>query len=266
MSARTLILAYHAIEAGPAPLCIDPSTFRAHLDLIAEAPVRVIGLDRLREELRAGGPHERSVALTFDDGFASVAEHAAPLLLERRIPATVFCVAGHLGGVNEFASDPPSAPKLPLAGAATLAELAAAGFGLGSHGTAHLPLELADADEALLRREIVDSRATLEQRIGSRVDWFAHPYGSPPGPRGRALIERTYAGACGDGLRSVRPGDSAHALPRVDAHYLRHPALMRRALAGDGGAYFRLRRLGARARRAVRRDFVAPAPTAGPPR
>ena len=262
MNTTALVLAYHAVEPGPAPLWIEPSRFRQHLDLIVESRVRAISLDQLAGELRAGGPHAPSVAVTFDDAFASVAKHAAPLLVERGIPATIFCVAGHVGGVNDFASDPPATPKRPLAGIRALAELAEAGFELGSHGTAHVPLELADADPGLLRREIVDSRLSLEQRIGCRVRWFAHPYGSRPGPIGRALIERTYAGACGDGIRAVEAGADPYALPRVDAHYLRRPALLRRALGGDG-SYLWLRRLGARARRTARRDFVARAARPG---
>jgi peptidoglycan/xylan/chitin deacetylase (PgdA/CDA1 family) len=255
VSARALVLAYHAIESGPSPLCIEPSLLREHLDLIGEAPVRVLSLDQLVEEARSEGPLEPGVAVTFDDGFASVAEQAAPLLLERGIPATVFCVAGHLGGVNDFASDSPGSPKRRLAGVGTLRELVAGGFELGSHGTAHLPLEQADGDEELLRREIVDSRLALEELLGCPVRWFAHPYGSPPGPRGRALIEGNYTGACAHGLRTVQTGDDRYALPRVDAHYLRRPALLRRALEGDA-LYLRLRRFGARARRMVRRDFV----------
>ena len=108
MSARALVLTYHAIEPGPGPLCMEPSLFSAQLDLISEARVRLLTLDRLAEELGAGGPGEPSVALTFDDGFASVAEEAAPMLAERGIPATVFCVAGHLGGLNDWPTEPAS--------------------------------------------------------------------------------------------------------------------------------------------------------------
>jgi peptidoglycan/xylan/chitin deacetylase (PgdA/CDA1 family) len=256
MSARALVLTYHAVEAGPPPLCIDPALLRAHLDVIAESGVRAIGLGELADDLRRGGPKKPSVAITFDDGFASVPDTAAPLLLDRGIPATLFCVAGHLGSQNDFATDPPSAPKLPLANADSLAAMVAEGFDLGSHGTQHTPLKLADEDPAALRREIVASKEALEQETGHRVAWFAPPYGSRPGPHGRALIEATYEGACGDGLRLVDASADPYRVPRVDAHYLRRPALLRWVLGGGRG-YLPLRRLGARARRTVRQDFVA---------
>jgi peptidoglycan/xylan/chitin deacetylase (PgdA/CDA1 family) len=255
MSATALVLTYHAVEEGPPPLCIDPGLFRAHLDVIDESRVRTVGLGQLADELRRGGPGEPSLALTFDDGFASVADAAAPLLIERRIPATIFCVAGHLGRHNDFPTDSASAPKLPLASGSALADLSAEGLDLGSHGMEHTPLEFAEDDQAALRREIVDSRELLEQETGHDIAWFAHPYGSPAGPTGRALIEGAYDGACGDGLRPVTAGTDPYRLPRIDAHYLRRPGLLRWVLEGRGG-YLPLRRLGARARRTVRQDFV----------
>ena len=252
MSARALVLVYHAIEPGPAPLCVEPSLFREHLDVIAEAPVRAVGLDQLADQLEAGGPVEPSVAITFDDGFASMVEQAAPMLAERDLPATVFCVAGHLGGLSDWATAPASAPRLRLAGAPELRDLAAGGVEVGSHGMSHLPLSR--ADEAL-EREIVESRASLEEATGAAVHWFAHPYGSLPGARGRALIERTYSGAVTSENRAADAGSDRWRIPRVDVHYLRRPALLRRTLEG-GGSYLAVRRAGARVRRLIRSDFV----------
>ena len=257
MSAPALIITYHAIGPGPPPLCLEPRLLRRHLDLIVAAPVRPVSLERIAGELEQGGPERPSVAITFDDGFAGVAEHAAPLLAERAIPATVFCVAEHVGGRNDFATEPPQVPKRPLAGAAELRELASAGIEIGSHGSRHLPLAAFEDDEAALQREIVESRRALEQLLRRPVHWFAPPYGSRPGPRGRALVEREYQGACGSGPGRPGPGADRFALPRVDAHYLRRPAIMRRVLEG-GGAYLAARRIGARARRLLRQDFRDP--------
>jgi len=255
VTSSILVLTYHAIEPGPPPLFFDPALFEHHLDRIAESGVRTLALSQVAEEVRAGGPSEPGVAITFDDGFASVVENAAPLLVERGIPATVFCVAGHLGGSNDFKTDPPGTPRARLAAAAGLAELAAAGFELGSHGWRHIPLAVAERDPGLLRQEVVESRRALEDRCGCPVCWFAPPYGSPPGGQGRGLIERTYEGACGGRLGAVRPGGDRYALPRVDAHYVRRPRRLCKAIRG-GSAYLRLRGLGARTRRIVRSDFV----------
>jgi peptidoglycan/xylan/chitin deacetylase (PgdA/CDA1 family) len=254
MSPGAVVLVYHAVEAGRSPVCIEPSLFRRHLETIADVGARVVSLDRLAAELRLGGPAEPTVAITFDDGAASVADNAAPLLAERRLPATVFCVAGHVGRRTDWLSEPASLPRVRLAGSSVLADLARNGFELGSHGMTHLPLALAEA--STLEREVVDSKDALEQATGAAVRWFAYPYDSVPAGPGRALVERTYAGAVAGGNRAVTAGTDRWAIPRIDVHYLRRSALLARVLRG-GDRYLAVRRFGARARRLVRPEYVS---------
>src|SRR6185369_8893645 len=101
---------------GPQPLCIEPELLEQHLDVIGTSRVRPVSLSELCERVRRRS-RDPCVALTFDDGFASAIEVAAPMLAARGMPATIFCVAGYLGGRNNFAADPPTAPKHRLAAA-----------------------------------------------------------------------------------------------------------------------------------------------------
>jgi peptidoglycan/xylan/chitin deacetylase (PgdA/CDA1 family) len=257
MSGRRLILTYHAIEDGPGPLCIEPSRFREHLAVIAESGARAVTLDQLVEEAHEGSATAPTVAITFDDAFASTVDDAVPLLLERDLPATIFCVAGHLGGFNDFATQAHGATLLRLASAESLAALPRQAVDVGSHGMEHRPLSGASEDIAV--REIVDSRQALEEAIGTGVRWFAYPYGAGPSDGARDLVRRTYTGACTAENRAIDRSADPFALPRVDAHYLRRPALLRRVLEGED-LYLRLRRIGARARRRLRPDFRSPAP------
>ena len=105
--------------------------------------------------MRRGRLPERAVALTFDDGFRSVAREAAPLLRDRGVRATVFCVSGRLGGESDWPSRRPGAGTAQLADADELAALAADGWEVGCHGATHAPL--VDADASFLRRELVDA-------------------------------------------------------------------------------------------------------------
>lgn len=65
---------------------------------------RPVSLDVLLAQLRAGEADPRSVAVTFDDGYYGVVEHALPVLRRFRIPATVFVVTDFVRG--------PGAPRL----------------------------------------------------------------------------------------------------------------------------------------------------------
>jgi peptidoglycan/xylan/chitin deacetylase (PgdA/CDA1 family) len=244
-----LVLTYHAIEAGPSPLCIAPELFREHVAVLAEGGASFVTASELTAALRAGELPEKTVCLTFDDGFASVVEHAAPALAERGVSATVFCVAGYLDGFNDWRTQPASAPRLRLASNTALAGLAAAGWEIGAHGFEHDPLDRASAETAEL--EIVQAKELLERTIDAPVRSFALPYNAPPTSAAGALLARTYESAFGGGLRPVSETDNVYLIPRVDAHYLRRADRLRRAVEGGLDTYLAVRRLGARTRRLV---------------
>jgi peptidoglycan/xylan/chitin deacetylase (PgdA/CDA1 family) len=78
------------------PLCVSRRSLAAQLDHLRRH-YRVWPLADAAEAVagRATLPRDREVAvLTFDDGYRSVLEHAAPLLEERGLPATVFVTTG----------------------------------------------------------------------------------------------------------------------------------------------------------------------------
>lgn len=254
MTGRALILTYHAIEPGPFPLCIDPRLFAEHLDCLKACGAETVTISELAQRLRSDELSGPTVAITFDDGFASVVEHGAALLLERGMVATMFCVAGHLGGTNDWPTQPLRAPRRQLASAGQLVALARARFEIGSHGVEHLPLS--KASHAQARRELVDGRAVLERTLGTPVRSFAYPYGARPGPAAHALVRQEYSAACTTALDVPRRGTDLFALPRVDAHYVRNPALLRRAVRGSLDHYLRARRATARARRLIRPDHA----------
>lgn len=89
------ILMYHriAIESfDPWGLAVSPANFARHVGWLAEnrSILSLIEFARLHREHRL--PRD-AVAITFDDGYASVLEEAAPLLESHRAPATVFIPA-----------------------------------------------------------------------------------------------------------------------------------------------------------------------------
>ena len=254
MSGSVLVITYHAVDRATGPLSVPPELLRDQLDQIAEAGVPALTVRELAARLEAGTVPERGVALTFDDAFASVAEHAAPLLAERGLCATVFAVAGALGGMNNWPTQAPGTPVAQLADGSQLRALAGAGWEIGAHGTRHAPLARSSDEET--RVEVVDSKAALEQTLQVEVTSFALPYGALPGPAARELLERTYAAVCTTRLGTVGPATRRLCIPRVDAHYLRRPAVLRAALDGSAGRYLQVRGAAARARRVVRKDYV----------
>lgn len=66
-----------------------PDVFAAQLDHLCRH-YRIVSLDQLESD----DLPPRSVAITFDDGYRSVLDHAVPLLVERALPAVVYLVTG----------------------------------------------------------------------------------------------------------------------------------------------------------------------------
>jgi peptidoglycan/xylan/chitin deacetylase (PgdA/CDA1 family) len=258
VSDGALVLTYHAVERGPAPLCVEPGLFREHLAVLAGLGATTLTVSELARGLRQGRLPRRAVAITFDDGFRSVVREAAPALAERGFKATVFCVAGHLGGVNDWNTQRPDAPRSHLAGPGELAELAAAGIEVGSHGVEHAPLDRAGPE--LAERELAESKARLADAVGLPVTSFAYPYAIVPSGPVRERAGELYEAACVGGMARAVPTSDPLAIPRVDSHYLRRPALLGRAVEGSLGPYMTVRRLGARARRLLVKDYTAAAP------
>ena len=98
MVGHAVILGYHRVIDGPDPyqLAVSPERFAEHLAVLARM-ARPLPLAELPELLAAGEVPKRTVAVTFDDGYADVLHVAKPLLTQFGIPATVFVTSGALG-------------------------------------------------------------------------------------------------------------------------------------------------------------------------
>jgi peptidoglycan/xylan/chitin deacetylase (PgdA/CDA1 family) len=224
------ILTYHSIDDSGSPVSLDVGAFRRHVEWLDRGSVRVLSLDNLLAEPESGN----AVALTFDDAFVNFADRAAPLLLERGWPVTVFVVTGHVGGVNDWdGRAAPGIPTLPLLGWDALGRLAAAGVTIGSHTRTHPRLPTLAPTQ--LEDELGESAARIARELGVAPKWFAYPYGDASD----GVVAQAgghYHGAVTTEHRPVGPDETALRLPRLDAWYFRGPA----GLAGWGSAAFRL--------------------------
>lgn len=239
------ILAFHAIEAGPAPLCIHPDGFRRQVEILADHGVTDISLAELVAALATGAPWpERRVAFTFDDAYASVADHALPILAASGFRATVFAVTGVLGAANDW--DPPApGGGLRVMSRSTLADLRSEGWEIGSHTHSHR--SLVGLDDVAVLAEMATADADLEELLGTPISWFAYPYGHHD-DRIRRLAAGRYRAAVATGARLVKPGADRSRLPRIEAWYLRRPTTLAHLHDRTGASYLAARR----ALRAVR--------------
>ena len=220
-----VILTYHSISEGGSPLQIAPSLFAQQMEWL-HANVQVAPLAEVAGALGDRRPlPERTVVLTFDDGFADFYISAAPVLRRLKLRATLFVLSGLCGKTSDGTrKETAGISRRPLLDWQQVAELAQLGFEFGAHSVSHPALPDLPAEEA--RREIADSKTELRQRTGQAVDFFAYPFGRWS-PAVRAVVQEHYRGACSTGAGVVQPDADPFALPRVDVHYLRRPAWFR---------------------------------------
>lgn len=101
---KAVILMYHRVvdlESDPWSLCVTPAHFAEHLEVIARLG-RPASLSELVRGLHAGQLQDRTIVVTFDDGYADNLYFARPALERYGLPGTVFVVAGAVGKDNEF--------------------------------------------------------------------------------------------------------------------------------------------------------------------
>jgi len=98
MVGHAVILGYHRVIDGPDPyqLAVSPERFAEHMAVLARM-ARPLPLGDLPDLLVRGEVPKRTVAVSFDDGYADVLHLAKPLLAQFGIPATVFVTSGALG-------------------------------------------------------------------------------------------------------------------------------------------------------------------------
>ena len=149
---------------------VSESSFRRQVEWLARRGYRGISLRRLLD--RNLSPAEKPVVITFDDGFDGVRRVGLPILREHGFFATVFVVAGRLGGVDDWNDERPGEKLLDADG---VRALAAAGFEIGSHGLNHR--NLIGLDDESLALETAGSRRVLEEVAGTPVESFCYPYG-----------------------------------------------------------------------------------------
>ena len=239
-------MTYHSIANGASPLEIAPSLFAEQMEWL-RANVRVAPLGQVVAALTERKPlPERTVVLTFDDGYSDFSSSAAPVLRRLKFPATIFVPTAFCGATSGWPGQSDWVTPQPLMDWPQVAALAKEGFDFGAHSVTHPALPALSVEEA--KQEIRGSKAELERRTGQKVEFFAYPYGRWS-PAVRAIVQQEYRGACSTGAGVVEPDADPFALPRVDVHYLRRPAAFRMLFTRPLLAYVATRRLIRRIRR-----------------
>jgi len=233
------ILAYHSLDDSGSVLSTSPRIFAEQMRILSELDADIVSINEISKRMIRADASKPMIAITFDDGFRNIHEHALPVLQRYRFPATVFLVTDYCGGMNSWPSQPLGIPYQALLDWNQIKEMSRAGIEFGSHTRTHRHLTTIPNREA--EEELVSSKRDIEDAIGRPVDTFAYPYGSYD-DRVKELARMHFMLACSTSLDFVHSGSDLFALERLDMYYLRRAGLLRHLFSPAFGSYIHLRR------------------------
>jgi peptidoglycan/xylan/chitin deacetylase (PgdA/CDA1 family) len=233
MRTEPMVLMYHSVEPyveDPYRITVSPLRFERQMRWMRRRGLRGVSVRELLAA-RAAGTDAGLVGLTFDDGYEDFVTRVMPVLARYGWTATVYIVAGALGGYNAW--DSPG-PRKDLMTGDDVRRAADAGIEIGSHSLSHC--RLTGCTTSTLADEIGHSRIVLSDLTGLAIDGFCYPYGAA-GVREVDMVRAAgYGYAC-----AVGPGDLAGPLalprtyigdqdsaPRLYAKWIRHGLRHRR--------------------------------------
>jgi peptidoglycan/xylan/chitin deacetylase (PgdA/CDA1 family) len=194
---------------------VTDAMFREHLAALGEHGATVVSLDEVARWL--GGAHrlpERSVVLTFDDGFLGNYTNALPILETHGFDSTCFMVTNRIGDSGMLSwSD--------------LRDMSKRGMSVQSHTASH-PL-LSTIGEAETTRELGKSKAVLEDGLGCAVRHCSLPNGDT-NPWYREI-------ARGAGYHTVCGSEFGRNVHGADPYFLKRIAVKRTTTARQLVAY-----------------------------
>jgi peptidoglycan/xylan/chitin deacetylase (PgdA/CDA1 family) len=173
------VFMYHHV-GPPSPgtiacLTVSPEKFERQVRWLARRGfVGIRPSDWLAWLRNGSSPAKKPILLTFDDGYADIADYALPILCHHGFSAAVYIVTGQLGGTNAWDEVQGSGTHRLLT-AERIRYWAAQGIEFGAHSRTHADLTKLSA--AGLAGEISGSKNDLESLLGSPVISFAYPYG-----------------------------------------------------------------------------------------
>ena len=234
------VLCYHLV-GGPLALGVTRVSCRAfgrQMRALARTGWRTLTLDEFAgysdgAESRSGSvgvqhavplpaARDRLFLLTFDDGYASLADYAYPLLADLGYTATTFLVTDYVGRMNTWDLRYTWRP-LPHLDWRAIETWQGRGFDFGSHTASHARLTWLDDPRA--EDELARSRAALVARLGRAAGRaIAYPFGATDARVERlaraAGYELGFGGVRGNarGRGAASGADGALGLPRVPVY------------------------------------------------
>lgn len=209
-AARRVILLYHAL--GDTPPAVVVARFRTQLQWLHDhARLRSVA-----QLLTGDATAPLEVALSFDDGYASLHDDVAPLLQEFGTAGIVYLNSGLIGDSKRLHSDAVLGhyPSQQFLLWQEVEALVRAGWNIGSHGVEHIDLTATAPADTM--QQLVQSKQQIERRLQQPCEHFAYTWGRFNTGLQQQVRSAGYASAASALHGPLHAGSDRYALPRID--------------------------------------------------
>lgn len=201
------ILCYHEIDDLGEPTSVSLNRFTQQMSYLAKKHYYFATLNEIIDYIdgKIDLP-QKTAAITFDDGYESFLSQAWPLLRSLHIPATLFIITDFEGG-SYLGQDG------ALLDAENLKKLL--NFNLVSlqfHSKTHPNLMKLEKEN--LKREIVDGKVELENKLDFKLKYFAYPGGGYSEAVINWVKDAGFLAAFSIKPGLIRPGDYKFSIKR----------------------------------------------------
>ncbi|MDD5107946.1 MAG: polysaccharide deacetylase family protein [Candidatus Omnitrophica bacterium] len=165
------IVMYHSVTPEARVenrLQVSDTLFKRQMEFLKSHHYNVVSLEDAGRMIKEHGKvPAKTIAITFDDGYEDNYIYAYPVLKKLKIPATIFVIVNRIK----------VGPGKDILSWDQIKEMQASGLiTFGSHTLDHAYLPEVKSEEEL-RRQIFESKKTLEEKLGVPINTFCYPAG-----------------------------------------------------------------------------------------
>lgn len=159
------ILMYHSISEDERGLFkVSKDNFYKHMRYLKDNGYKTLSLDDLYSNLTKGVPFsDKSIVITFDDGYSDNYKNAYPILKEFGFKATIFVITDYIADKSYFMSKD------------QLKEVNLNGIDIESHTTNHSKLDKLSKEDRV--KNLKESKNSIEKLLKKEVKYISYPFG-----------------------------------------------------------------------------------------
>lgn len=194
------VLMYHQLGDGPNSLYVRDHEFKEQMRYLKEQNFRVLSLSEATRKMQNKEPLDKTVVITFDDGYETFFSKAWPVLKAYRFPATVFLITEESDDGWYLSWEQSK-------------QLYAGWMEIGSHSKNH-PW-LAKQSKDVYTDEIFGSKRIIEEQLGVPCEVFCYPGGSYNNPVSDTVKEAGYLTAVTTVQGKASINSNQYQMPRI---------------------------------------------------